>query len=65
MINSLAVSMSERLALKVSLQLLYDNLPSRRRVTLVGTDGTPTGGTVLVPLDELDTVFNVALVISF
>ena len=65
MINSIAVSMSERLALKVSLQLLYDHLPSLTEVPLVGVDGAETGNTVLVPLDDLDSVFNVALVVSF
>lgn len=64
-VNALSVSMSERLALKVSLQLLYDNLPSLTEVPLVGSDGQPSGNTVLVPLDELDTLFNVALVVNF
>lgn len=65
MINSIAVAMSDRLALKVSLQLFYDNLPSLRAVPLVGADGVPTGETVNISLDELDSVFNVALVVNF
>ena len=65
MINSLAVAMNERLALKVSLQLLYDNLPSLVEVPLVGADGVASGETVLAALDELDTVFNVALVVNY
>ena len=65
MLNSLAVSMSERLALQVSLQLLYDNDPSLTAVPLFSLPGTPSGATVLVPLDSLDTLFTVALVIDF
>lgn len=65
MINSLAVSMSDRLALKVSLQLLYDNLPSLAAAPLVGADGVPTGLAVLAPVDDLDTYFTVALVVNF
>jgi len=54
MINSLAVAMNERLALKVSLQILYDNMPS---LIVVGT--TP------VELDETDTIFTASLVVNF
>lgn len=63
--QSLAVSVSERLALKVSLQVLYDNQPSLVAVPLQTPAGVPTGTSVRVPLDELDTVFNVALVVDF
>ncbi len=62
-LNSVTVSMSERLALKTSLQLLFDNQPSFVDVPLF-TGGTPTGQTVLAELDKLDSVFTVALVIS-
>jgi hypothetical protein len=65
MTNSVAVSMSDNLALKVSLQLLYDNLPSLTSVPLLTADGVPTGLTVLTPLDKLDTLFTTALVVSF
>jgi len=54
MINSIAVAMSEKLALKVSHQIVYDNMPSR---IIVGT--TP------VELDDTDTVFTASLVVSF
>lgn len=64
-LNALSVSMTERLALKLSLQLLYDNLPSLLPVELVDAGGAPTGNLVLVEADELDTVVNVALVIAF
>ena len=65
MINSLAVSMNDRLALKISLQLLYDNQPSLAAVPLLGEDGAETGTEVLAPLEELDTRFSVALVVNF
>lgn len=64
--NGLAVSISEKLALKVGLQLLYDNEPAVEQVDLFMADGTTaTGETRLVPLDELDTIFTVSLVVSY
>ncbi len=64
MVNSIAVALSSRLALKVTHQVLFDNLPSLEEVSLTSpTAGS--GGTVLVPLQKFDTVFNVALVIGF
>ncbi len=65
MVNALSVAMSERLALKLSLQLLFDNLPSFRGVPLINAQGLLTGSDVLVELDELDTILNVALVVNF
>ncbi len=56
--NSLSVSMSDRLALKTSLQLLFDKDPA---LTVV-----PLGdGQVLSPLGEVDTVFTIAIVANF
>ncbi len=63
--NSIAVAISQALALKASLQLLYDNLPSLVSIPLEGTGGTPTGTTVLASLDKLDSVFTLALVVNF
>jgi len=57
-INSIAVAMSERLAIKTSLQLLYDKAPALVAVPL-------GDGEVLTPLGETDTVFTVALVVNF
>jgi putative salt-induced outer membrane protein YdiY len=65
-INALAVAMSERMALKVSLQLLYDNQPSFAEYALL--DGSPlasTGKTGRQQLDELDTILTVSLVVNF
>lgn len=63
--NSVHIEISEALALRTSLQLLYDNLPSLTTVDLEQPAGTPTGQTVQVPLDELDTRLSIALVASF
>jgi putative salt-induced outer membrane protein YdiY len=56
--NSIAVAMSERLALKTTIQLLFDNTPALTSVPLDDSH-------VLVPLGKLDTVFNVAIVANF
>lgn len=63
-LNSLSVSMSDRLALKTSLQLLFDNKPSLLGVPLVDGAGSPTGSTVLTPSDEIDSVVTLTLVIK-
>ncbi|MEZ5332772.1 MAG: DUF481 domain-containing protein [Thermoanaerobaculia bacterium] len=63
--NSLAVSISERLALKISLQLLWDNQPALGEIALEAPDGTPTGDIVTYELDDLDTVLRTALVVKF
>ncbi len=65
MLNWLDVSMSERFALRLSLQFLYDNEPSLTEIPLFLIPGVPTGTTVLAPLDDLDTLFTVALVVNF
>ena len=62
---SVAVTISERLALKVSAQLKLDADPAFLEVPREDPAGTPTGDVVLVELDELDTVLSAALVVSF
>lgn len=62
--NSLSISMSERLALKTSLQLLMDNQPSLLAVPLVDGGGTPTGTNVLTPGDKVDSILTLTLVIT-
>lgn len=59
--NSVSVALSEALALKTSLQLVFDNQPALIAVPL---SGAPAGTTVLTPSDEVDTVLTVALVIT-
>jgi len=64
MVNSLQVAMSSNLALKVSLQWLYDNMPSLTEAS--DPDGLLTPGQIaLVELEKLDTIFTVSLVVNF
>ncbi len=64
MINSLQVAMSRSLALKVSLQLLFDNQPAFANAD--DPDGLlGAGETVRVELEKLDTIFTVSLVVNF
>jgi hypothetical protein len=67
MINWVSVGMSDMLALKVSLQWLYDNLPSNTSVRLLDAPGgtEQPDSPVLVPLDDLDTIFTTSLVVNF
>ena len=62
-VNSLSVSLSERLAFKTSLQLLYDKQPSLQSVGLLDAGGVPTGTDVLTPGDKVDNILT-ALVIT-
>jgi len=62
-LNSLSVSINSALALKTSVQLLWDNQPALVRVPLEEPDGTPVGVDVFTPSDELDTVVTVTLVV--
>jgi putative salt-induced outer membrane protein YdiY len=62
--NSMSVSMNEHLGLKTSIRTTFDNEPALRRVPLRSPEGE-RAGTVLIPRDELDRVFTVALVVTF
>jgi putative salt-induced outer membrane protein YdiY len=62
--NSLPVSITSKLALKPSLQLMWRNDPALEALDLFTSGGDPTGTTVLAPLDKLDTLFTLALVLS-
>lgn len=62
--NSLSVSISDALALKSSVQLLWDNVPALLSVPLETTGGIPTGTMVLTPSEKLDSVITLALVIQ-
>ena len=64
MVNGLAVAMSDRMALKVGLQLLYDNEPALELVPNFDGAGAPLPS-VPVVLDELDTILTVSLVVDF
>ena len=63
--NALSVSISSKLALKPSWQLLWRNDPALSEVPLFATDGTDLGTNVLVPLQKLDSIFKLALVVNF
>lgn len=62
--NSISVDISQALALKSGLVLSYANEPRLEEVPLVPAPGEPATGTVLAPLEELDTVFTIALVVN-
>ena len=62
--NSVAVAISEGLALKTSYQILYDREPSFVAVPLVDGTGTPTGEQVRAQGEKFDTVLTLALVIK-
>jgi putative salt-induced outer membrane protein YdiY len=62
--NALPIAISGKLAFKPSLQLLWRNEPSLTEVALEDQGGVPTGDTVLVPLEKLDTFFTLALVVK-
>jgi putative salt-induced outer membrane protein len=59
-------SLTEKLALKATLQWLFNNFPAFQELTLLeGDPPTDLGNTVLVQLSELDTIFSVSLVVNF
>jgi putative salt-induced outer membrane protein YdiY len=62
--NALPVSISETLLLQPSLQLLWRADPALAEIDLTAPDGTPAGDKVLVPLEELDSFFTLALVVK-
>ncbi len=65
-LTSVAVAMTGRLALQVSLKFLFDNVPSFVEADLISPlTGLPVGILVPVQADKLDTLFNVALVVNF
>jgi putative salt-induced outer membrane protein YdiY len=62
--NSLAVAISDVLGLKTGIKLLYDKQPALEEVDLFDTPGGTVIGTVLTPLNEVDTQITVSLVVS-
>lgn len=63
--NSLTVDISDAIALKPSLTFNWRNLPALTEVPLFTEGGTDTGTRVQAPLRKLDTLFRLALVLSF
>lgn len=67
MTNAVAVAMSSKMALQVSLQFLFDNEPALTELvlmTLVPPDAIEIGS-VLAPLEDLDTLLTASLVVNF
>jgi putative salt-induced outer membrane protein YdiY len=62
--NALPIAVSSRLAFKPSLQLLWRNDPSLTEVPLFDSPGGNQSGSVTVPLQKLDSVFKIALVVK-
>jgi putative salt-induced outer membrane protein YdiY len=62
--QGVSTALSDRLALKTTLQLLWDNDPPLESLPLVAPDGTPLGQQVRVPLGRVDHTISVALVIT-
>jgi putative salt-induced outer membrane protein YdiY len=63
--NSVAVSITQGLAFKTSLELLFDNQPAFVAVPLIdGTTGQPTGTNVAGRGQKLDSVLTLSLVIK-
>jgi putative salt-induced outer membrane protein YdiY len=63
--NGLPIDISSVLAFKPGLRLLWRNDPALESVPLFDAPGGTQAGTVLVPLEKLDTYFSVALVFTF
>ena len=63
--NLIAVSITDTLALKLSVQLLFDNEPAFELVEREFPEGVLSGDLVAVELDTLDSVVTIALVVSF
>ena len=66
MINEVQVAMNGRLALKVSLRVLFDNEPAFEELDLFDSpDQSNQVGTVDAQKDSTDTVFTASLVVNF
>jgi hypothetical protein len=64
MVNSISVTINSRLALKVSLQWLYNSIPSLEEVSLFDQNGDEIG-VVKIRKEKLDTIFSTSLVVNF
>ncbi len=62
--NSIGVAISNVLALKAGLKILFDNQPALEEVDLFNAPGGTIIGSVLTPLNEVDTQVTVSLVVS-
>lgn len=62
--NSIGVAISNVLALKAGLKIVFDNQPALEEVDLFNAPGGTIIGSVLTPLNEVDTQITVSLVVS-
>jgi hypothetical protein len=62
---SVALTRNNRLAMKVGLQLTYDNQPQLVEFPIITPGGVDTGFVIAGPAEELDATFTVSLVINF
>jgi len=62
--NSIGVAISNVLALKTGLKILFDNQPALEEVDLLNAPAGPVIGSVFTPLNEVDTQITVSLVVS-
>ncbi|MDH3734380.1 MAG: DUF481 domain-containing protein [Gemmatimonadota bacterium] len=63
--NAIEVKISDTLAFRTALQLLFDNQPALTTIPLEQPAGTPTGELVTTPLGKFDTQFTLSLVADF
>ncbi len=63
--NSVSASISKWMALKISLRMIYGNVPALQYLPLFDGAGDPTGLTVPYPLKKLDTFLTTSIVINF
>ena len=61
-LNELPITIVGQLKFKPALQVFWRNDPALAEVDLTAPDGTPTDSKVVVPLEELDTLFTISLV---
>jgi putative salt-induced outer membrane protein YdiY len=64
LVQAVSASLTDRLALKTTLQLRLDNEPPVEALPLMTPGGVPTGQEVLAPLRRVDHSLSVALVIT-
>lgn len=65
MVNTVAVKMSDSLAIKLSHELQFDNQPSLIAVPIVSPDGAAVGEELVIEADDLDSTLSLALVVAF
>lgn len=64
LVNSLAVRVSDSLALRLSHELQFDNQPSLIAIPVRTPDGTAVGEQLVIEADDVDSTLSLALVVS-